>query len=416
MIAKKMTKADRFAKMKLELIDGYLSRFGLTVEVGDAANEASERAEALAVFFKDEVKAGKYKPEEMVKCDVCQSFSPNTLDECPFCGETDEPPGDGPEESAPVSTEIVKAEPAPKIVKTTSKKVKAKAAAQDLIEGPTEVHDSDGVILHTVATERDLDQAVERIDKIKTELMRVGTRCGWEMGNELREIHARKLFLQRLDPKTKVPKFKTFAQFVTHEIKITPNYAYQLMDIAVAFTKEDVEQIAMRKLRTILTVPDEYRDELKQRALAGASTNELAQAVDKVMDGRPLRDTGRKGFRAGTEKVDPNAAKNAKKQREQLAAKTKESKKKKTDEAAAKGAKDRPADAVTVLMARRTKVKLFKAKLDSTGKPMRALRVVDDAHGSIDLWNNTKLHVRLIMNAKKELEVVIDVERPNATS
>lgn len=405
--AQKQPKPMNIDAMNGDLIMTYLDRF--SIAIADTSS-ALERAVALSDHFREQVDQKKIAAADVVQCDACNGFSPTSLDECPYCGEKGVEGAD-----EPASSQIVKAEPSAPIVKTTSAKVKATAKVKAAKAGkskPEEPASPATEVVHAVVrTEKDLDRAVEKVKRLNAGMVR----NAWELGNELRQIHAEKLYLQRVDA-SGAPKHKTWSQFVTKELDLTPSYTHSLMDISAAFTQTEVEKIAVRKLRMIVQVPKEYQAELTRRASEGATQGELAESVAEIMEGRPARDTGRAGFRAGTEKVDARDARAVREQKKAKDAKAKDAKVKKTKAAAAKGAADRPADAITVVLARRTKVKLYKAKLDRDGKKARAMRVLDDASGTVDLYNNTKLHVHLRQDAAGALEVIVTVERPGASS
>lgn len=413
-----------------------------------------EKVKALEEAFVASVIAGKAKGETVdgVNCDVCGFDSSDAVTECPFCDEN--PPGgaDAAEHSPDGTSTAPTPEPktngaangaakktaTPKIAKVKASDVKAAKLAKQAADAALaatkaepEKHDADAidaverlpettVVVESITTEgqvivdevhgepdprfteADLDAAIERVEDCQRGLLVKN----WELGCAISDIYSKKLFLQRRDASGK-PVYKTFTKFCAAELNFSREYAHTLMDIANAFDQATVAQIGQKKLRVLLTVDDKFRDELKQKAIAGATHTQLASEAKLLMEGQPARETGRRGLRgkgSGT-KADPREL-------QKKSAEAKQRKNAKSEKAAAKGKAARPAgDVVSIVVPRRMKVKAFRAKPDKFNKPVRAMRLADEPKGTFDLPDGSKLHVRASTDATGGILFIVDIER-----
>ena len=120
-----------------------------------------------------------------------------------------------------------------------------------------------------VLTAKDLDEAIDNFRRANG-----ATFTAWRAeGLALWEIFSKKLFLLRLDPATKTPKYKSFQQFVSDEIKLTPNYVFDRMDAARAYTEAQAAKLGMSNCVLLLKAPEEERKKIEAKIHRGEITN-----------------------------------------------------------------------------------------------------------------------------------------------
>jgi hypothetical protein len=143
-----------------------------------------------------------------------------------------------------------------------------------------------------VQTSRDLDEAILAFRKATS-----ATFLAWrEEGLALWEIFSKDMWKLRLDPATKAPKYKSFQQFVSDEIKLTPNYVFDRMDAARAYPEEEAARLGMVNCVLLLKAPEEERKKIEQRIHRGEikSNAETRKEVAKANAGKPEKSKGTK--------------------------------------------------------------------------------------------------------------------------
>ena len=136
-----------------------------------------------------------------------------------------------------------------------------------------------------VLTARDLDDAIGRF----WEANRNSMIAWWHEGQLMWEIFNKKLWTLRVDPSTKGPKYKSFQQFVSAEIKFTPNYVFDRMKAARAYTEDRAGKLGLANCVLILRVPeDEKRKTLEEDVIKGKleSTRQTEKEVRRANKGR----------------------------------------------------------------------------------------------------------------------------------
>jgi hypothetical protein len=130
-----------------------------------------------------------------------------------------------------------------------------------------------------VLTDKDLDAAIENFHVAN----RATWLAWWHEGWSLWEIFSKKLWLLRIDAATKAPKYKTFQQFVAEEIKLTPNYVFDRMDAARAFTENQAAKLGMTNCVLLMKAPEEVRQTIEAKIHKGEihSTKDTRAAVSK---------------------------------------------------------------------------------------------------------------------------------------
>jgi hypothetical protein len=238
------------SKVVASVLDATIKR----LEMGGVADaDVKARVTAVAAHYR------KVTPRaRLADCDTCGGISDVNEAACPFCG-------DG---------EIAGAPKQPTMVTTT---------------------------LPVVLTTLDLDAAVKRVHAMKAD----SASSLWELGMEVRSIHTLSIWKLRVNEKGK-PAYSTWGSFCEKELQIGPTYAYKLMDVAVAYSREQVRALGAAKLHVTLQVPKEHRKALHDAAQAGASVRQLNAAAAAI--GKTKRDTGRTGRGGGARGHAPRAS------------------------------------------------------------------------------------------------------------
>ena len=213
--------------------------------------------------------------------------------------------------------------------------------------------------------ERELDKAVERINRLKTDLVR----NSWELGAEIQRVFEEGLWKQRRDSKQRV-RYLTWKQFCVAELKLSHMHVYRLVRIAQAFTRADVEKLGVAKLGIALQVPEPFRAKLIEKAKAGASAAALEREV-------------RASKKVPTEERDKKALTAAKKQ-----------------------------DGVTVaVLPGRVTLTLWKRPKKTGDTPVAARKLTDDPWASEPAANNVSTYYFVRQNPAGEMVLVIERRR-----
>jgi len=193
--------------------------------------------------------ATKYTKDQLAQCDTCNGQSPETLDECPYCGTDFD---DELDESKPVAA-------AP-----TNGHALAKAPSSDLTPASS------------VLTERELNEGVKKILELKGQV----AVSHWHLGRAITILFTAQLWkLRQRDGKQ---AYKSWDAFAANELHMTPTNAYQLMDVAKEYSEEQVRAWGYRKLALVLTAPKEEQPALLGKVAEGATKREIAEEVKKA--------------------------------------------------------------------------------------------------------------------------------------
>lgn len=382
-------------------------------------------AVALSLYFKETT-----PHDDLCKCDRCEGETPGTLDACPLCGlegeaeDASEANVDGgtaitdpealaanikPQEGGEVvpigsskkakkgavarvnedapSTKVTPPPAEPKRAKedaemTTAKKKSSSKTTALAVAGSAE--------LATKFTTKDLDERIERVFKLKS----MAALSYWALGKEIGDINEKKLWKLRTSGASGKAKYTSFEAFVEHELRMSSTHAYDLMNVAMHYTKEDVESFGTRKFALILKAPPDVRPSLEAEVRGGATKSEIAEKVSKARSesGYTSPKKQAKGGKAGA-KVKAKKA------------------------AAAKPATSKPAsDKITVVSIEGKKRVALYAKPDSIRgvvdlKTLKRAKTIDaQPWGRIELANEVVLFVSMV-KTDKGLEAIIDIRR-----
>jgi len=197
------------------------------------------KIKAVASHFKETMKA-----DSLADCTTCGGDSDVNYRRCPYCGDGDVLIPKAPLPAAePPRTELVTRKP--------------------------------------VLSVNDLDKSVDRIQKLKV----TAAKSIWELGQEIRLNYEQELWKLRRDAKG-VVKYRNWKQFTAAELGISHTHAYRLMDVAAAFSKQEIEQIGATKLGVMLQLPEPHRSKLIALAKDEAtSRGELDSALRNAKGG-----------------------------------------------------------------------------------------------------------------------------------
>lgn len=261
--AKKAAKTELVAGVRLNKASGAQLDESLKHLELPAGGEVADKIRRLANFFSRKQK--ELEAAEFDVCDACggvcllEVSAPLLGEVCPYCG-------DGPaveeeaEEAAPPRGGAVVVAPVSHVI-------------------------DDGAAL-VDGTEKDLDKAIQQVEKLKINL----AKGFWEIGRVVADIHTRKLWQYRLSDADQ-PIYTSFESFVRAELKMSDDQAYRHLHVYRAFTADDVRTIGVSKLKAVLTVPTgPLRDKLLLQARGGASKRQLEKAAKKAS--KPEQDSG----------------------------------------------------------------------------------------------------------------------------
>lgn len=211
----------------------------IKVKSNGKKNDATKYAEALRAKF------SKMKDDDLAECENCDEKSPDKYEACAFCGND----GD-------VDKDAKRPDP-----KTLAKK-------EELL----------GV----------LKKAVDRIKTLAREL----AINAWDIGRELKTVHSTEAWKAR--------GYKNFQTWVREEIGMSSMAAWNLIQAAQEFTRDQVAEIGHTKLALISRLPEKKdREALMKKARSGAKAKDLALEVSKRRQARGESQTGKPGPRLG---------------------------------------------------------------------------------------------------------------------
>lgn len=244
------------------------------------------------------------KKDDLLKCEKCGGLSSEKFDSCPYCGEggvkevpasndaalatngasngaakvidvPGETVSDGPAPAASSSKKGSKAKPkaakaakAPKAKPAAAKKGGSKGTKP---AGSAALAKAPNAQSRELLQEHDLDEAVARILELKA----ASAMSLWELGQKVREVYERELWLQRTNESGK-PRYKRFQNFCESELGLKRTTAYALMEVAKEFDAKTLAEVGIKKLSLIVGLPPEQREPLLNRARNGASARTLA--------------------------------------------------------------------------------------------------------------------------------------------
>lgn len=386
--SKKTTKL-AYDRMKRDVLNKSLAAAGIErvpLENGVPAKVAlAKDAQALQAFYLAKLESPEGQALELMICDPkdggCGGESPGDLVGCPFCGTGD------------ADVESVKEKAPPK---------DRPSAKGKLALVPSHVPPGGGGPVQKLAEKfagfpatsklEDVNASVRRIEELKAQ----GAKSLWQIGDELRNVYERETWRQRHvegDPTKLV--YRSFNAWVEKECHFTTRYALELINVAAAFTEDEVIEVGVTKLEVIARVPDEWKGLLLERVKKGMKRAELVEQA-KALTGASStpRDTGRKGFRAGKEKVAPPTAAAAKAKAKAKASKL--------------GKEQRPDGSIAIVMLKqRDVIPLFK-RVGKGQEERRALRIADEPHGKLELADGRHLYVRIAQDSKG-LKVAVEI-------
>ena len=151
-------------------------------------------------------------------------------------------------------------------------------------------------------TETDLDNVIERIRRAKANTVT----SFWELGHALASSYDNIWKLRTNSEGQQL--YRTWGQFCSAELDISPRHALRLMDIAQTFSKEDVEQYGVKRLGIMMRLTDQQRTEMLEEARAGLSHSKFAERVRDLSQGQTRKTLRSHGRHFPHTKPDPTLA------------------------------------------------------------------------------------------------------------
>jgi hypothetical protein len=407
------------AKLDEELLATYLQRVGVSAE-----GSVLERAQRLEQVFL------QHTPQKheggvctsIVGCDECEGRFDARLSCCPFCGgNEDENPNEGGAlvDLAKAYRESQPKAPEQKLVRA-KRKAKAVPELAPLALPEPKVLEGELEEAPRPVTVADLDASVQRVQRLNREAVDKV----YELAVEIGRLHDEKLYLQRRSTDG-APLYKSFTAFCEAELPFTREHAYRLIEIAHNFTSSEVRDLGTSRLRLLVQVPENLREELKKdaanmtvaevRERVTAITQQKADATQRQLFPPPApvpveehtepEQTAAPALEDGKDASAPPAPASA-------------------PEPPAKGGKGKPApkgkapkvepekNRITVaLVEQRTKVRLLMRP--APGKPEKAAkRIADDPWGEEIFPNGVKRKYLIAPNKNGELILTITTIAP----
>jgi hypothetical protein len=338
-------------------IIGSLLKLGL---VPDDSMTIEQKARAISEYLKTHPKPRA----ETLECEHCAHDSDNRFKVCPFCGDN--------------QVEIEKnlaLEDAKRLKREEKLEVLAEAKRLEKV-AKTEVL----ALTVTKFVESDLDGAVAKILAFATQTQS----CLWNYANEIRTVHESQLWrLRTAEGKSVYSTEASFSSFVRNELGISVQYAYKLIDVAKAYTPDDVAQVGPTKLMLLLQAPEPQRESLLTEVKGENSS--VSEVRDKVASAREKHGKPDRNKESG---------------RKQLPEKMK-----------GKEAKPKTKKIVITDIEGKKRVTLYSKESFKTDTPKPAISMRDSPVGVLMLQNNVFMTFAIMTNAQGEYLLSIDTKR-----
>jgi hypothetical protein len=211
------------------------------------------KAKVIQAHFSALAKKSKEAADNLSVCTNCGGECDFGLEACPYCGDSETATAEN--AITTTGTSVANAEPA-----------------------DTEA----------------LDEAV-RTFKAKKKNAEVSI---WELGQEVLRIHDGDLWKTRLLGKD--PQYKTFKAFCAAELGVSHTHAYNLMEVAKKFSREEVEKVGVARLSIIAQLPPEQREQALNQAAAGEKSKRQLEADKAASKGNKVQETVTIMARAGS--------------------------------------------------------------------------------------------------------------------
>lgn len=300
--------------------------------------------------------------KQLMECLDCDGGSPVDFGSCPYCGSEDEDASASPE-------------PKPKAEVVTTLVVKNGVRT---MQKPGTVLDVAIDSIHK--TEKDLNDAVARIQAIKAE----GSLVLYKLGYEILGIYKQDLWKQRGAGEGK-PRYKSFTQFLAAEVDIHQRTAWKMMAVAKEYTPAQVQKHGNTILRGLLAAPKEDREELLEKM--GKGEIEGSRGLDREV--RKIRE--RKGVKV-LKGLGNNPKKNTRAASEASAAKKKKI-------------------VTTTFPVGRVSVDLLAKKAKKSDPEKPAKKLADHPHGKFECSNGVTFYYAIIEHSDGTLKLQVEARR-----
>jgi hypothetical protein len=368
------------SKINVEHLTGVMR--DLKLDVDDIEGQVDALVLRLSMHFGETIK----NADLLAECDNCDGVSDASLEACPFCGYDDT--SSTPEAKAETKGKATSSTTTTETNKEATTMAASKGKVATKSEKSTEVKPAKTAPkpsnalavapkadLVPGATIKDLDSAVVEVQKMKGD----AAASMHLLGGKILAIYERQLWKLRTDDGGK-SKYKGFDAFCAHELGMTPQNAYSLMDVSKNFTADDVRKFGTSKLGLLLQAPKEDQERIKKNLVEkGASKREVEREVRRTKQEKGHRREGRDG------KARPAGEK--------------------------KSAKVRRENITVAKILGRSTVKLWAKALDKAGKKVPAKKITDLPWGEVELENGIIEQFHVQETPGGELRLVIERKR-----
>lgn len=319
----------REPEWKTEVLAAHVNEQVLQEELRARGLETRGATMTLVARLEKAICTSVVAPAQIVRCDECRGRSSSDAARCPFCGSADpvelhDPPGaEGEGAKAPeievaeasgdgddeAEEEEAHAEPEPAIAEAGAEDEEPADAPQAEPHddapapssapgggSPSEPPSSGAMVLGAEDAAaaaasagvqpskdevEDLDRRVSRV----RELIVTFQVNGWDIGNELNQIHDSKAWLARRMP-SGAPKYRSFGAFVETEFGNDKSWAHKFMAVARTFSRDQVLARGISRMVLVVQVPEGIRERILANDEAmGAPVSDLKQITKLVKAG-----------------------------------------------------------------------------------------------------------------------------------
>lgn len=216
--------------------------------------------------------------------------------------DDDDAPADDDVDEPATDVEAIAAAPSEPVIedKKTTKKEDAKMTTTSAHTNGTSTKKGSTALARAsrteVVTAKDLDKAVSEVARLSKEISESifdAAESHYQLGKKLLEMNEGQLWKMRVDPDTKKPAYKSWDQFVTRELNMSPQQSYAAIDIARGYDSSDtLRAIGQTKAWRILQAAPQDRAALIEEAKQGATVRQINTKVQKSRKkhGSPKKD------------------------------------------------------------------------------------------------------------------------------
>ena len=279
----------KYEKFDSQLVEKYVKKYKIKVPKGASLEVL---ADSLQKYFVD-LQATAPANVQFAECD-CGGLSVATLEECPFCGDSEDvdfaPETETNAETmkagdtkapAKKSSDKKLATKKPATKKVATKKVATKKPATKKVAKAAKPRTTSPATKSEALPARSpkknkLTSATldEQCDVVRLGIQAAGENL-WDIGNAFREIQEHELWKLRLDDEG-LPSYKNFASFLAREFHVSAAYVQTLIRGVKTFDKKQVSQMGFSGMQLALVAKSDTKTKDDDVADDAATTSTKA--------------------------------------------------------------------------------------------------------------------------------------------